>query len=139
MKPKATEKTLLSLDQLQAKLPLYLKNNLARRTVLLSSLRTLTDDHGCGSDSADEADLKSEHENIQREINRLAAEESNINDAIKAVHDKCYGYCDSCGEEIPLKRMNSSPFTTQCVDCKSILEVRTGQYTGFRTQSRARI
>lgn len=139
MKQNQPKKTLLSLEQLQAKLPLDLKNNHARRAELLSSLRTLTADLGCGSDSADEADLKSEHENIQREINRLAAEESNINDAMQAVRDDNYGYCDCCGVDIPLQRMNSAPFTTQCVDCKGILEVRAAQQTGYRMPSGTRI
>ncbi|POB46979.1 hypothetical protein CRN52_12950 [Vibrio vulnificus] len=132
-------KSLLSLEELQAKLPHELKNIQVRRSELLTSLRTLTSDLGCGSDSADEADLKSEHESIQRELNRLAAEESNVQDAIRASRDECYGYCDCCGVNIPLSRMNSSPFTTQCVDCKGVLEVRAAQQTGYRMPSGARI
>lgn len=83
-------KSLLSLEELQAKLPHELKNIQVRRSELLTSLRTLTSDLGCGSDSADEADLKSEHESIQRELNRLEAVESNVQDAIRASRDECY-------------------------------------------------
>lgn len=132
MKENHPRKTVLSLEQLQARLPIALKVNHECRAQLITSLRTLTAELGYGSDVADEANLKSEQTNIQRELNRVSEEESHILDAIQAAHKDTYGYCECCGIAIPLKRMNLAPFTTYCVDCKNSMELRSAQETGHR-------
>lgn len=33
-----------------------------------------------------------------------------------------YGICESCAEEIPLKRLKARPMTTLCVACKTLQE-----------------
>lgn len=38
-----------------------------------------------------------------------------------------YGYCDSCGTEIGIRRLEARPTATQCVDCKSLEEIRERQ------------
>ncbi|PHS72595.1 MAG: RNA polymerase-binding protein DksA [Cycloclasticus sp.] len=38
-----------------------------------------------------------------------------------------YGFCDSCGIEIALKRLEARPTATQCIDCKSLDEIREKQ------------
>ena len=43
-------------------------------------------------------------------------------------HD--YGYCDTCGVEIGLRRLEARPTATQCVDCKSLDEIRERQLHG---------
>ena len=35
-----------------------------------------------------------------------------------------YGYCDSCGVEIGLKRLEARPTATLCIDCKTLDEIR---------------
>ncbi len=41
-----------------------------------------------------------------------------IKDALKRIEDGTYGYCDICGEEISLKRLEARPVTSKCISCK---------------------
>lgn len=41
--------------------------------------------------------------------------------------DEDYGYCESCGEEIGIKRLEARPTATQCIDCKTLDEIREKQ------------
>ncbi|WP_320041436.1 TraR/DksA C4-type zinc finger protein [uncultured Desulfobacter sp.] len=41
-----------------------------------------------------------------------------IKDALKRIEDGTYGYCDICGEEISLKRLEARPVTSKCIACK---------------------
>jgi len=38
-----------------------------------------------------------------------------------------YGYCDSCGIEIGIRRLEARPTATQCIDCKTLEEIRERQ------------
>jgi len=38
-----------------------------------------------------------------------------------------YGYCESCGIDIGIKRLEARPTATQCIDCKSLDEIREKQ------------
>lgn len=42
-----------------------------------------------------------------------------------AEHD--YGYCETCGVEIGIKRLEARPTATQCIDCKSLDEIKEKQ------------
>lgn len=35
-----------------------------------------------------------------------------------------FGYCDSCGEEIGIKRLETRPTADLCIDCKTLAEIR---------------
>lgn len=38
-----------------------------------------------------------------------------------------YGFCETCGIEIAIKRLEARPTATQCIDCKSLDEIREKQ------------
>jgi len=38
-----------------------------------------------------------------------------------------YGYCESCGIEIGVRRLEARPTATQCIDCKTLDEIREKQ------------
>ena len=38
-----------------------------------------------------------------------------------------YGYCDTCGVEIGIRRLEARPTATQCIDCKQLDEIREKQ------------
>lgn len=38
-----------------------------------------------------------------------------------------YGYCESCGVEIGIRRLEARPTATQCIDCKTLDEIREKQ------------
>lgn len=41
-----------------------------------------------------------------------------------------YGYCETCGVEIGLKRLEARPTATQCIDCKTLSEIKEKQNLG---------
>jgi DnaK suppressor protein len=47
----------------------------------------------------------------------LAVEE--IDDALKRIDDKTYGYCERCFQPIPKPRLRALPYARLCVACKS--------------------
>ena len=53
-----------------------------------------------------------------------------INETLDRMDRKDYGYCDTCGVEIGLRRLEARPTATQCVDCKSLDELREKQLRG---------
>jgi DnaK suppressor protein len=38
-----------------------------------------------------------------------------------------YGFCESCGVDITIKRLEARPTASQCIDCKSLDEIREKQ------------
>ena len=49
---------------------------------------------------------------------------SKIEEAIGRIDEGEYGFCDGCGEEIGLKRLEARPVTTFCIDCKTLQETK---------------
>lgn len=43
---------------------------------------------------------------------------SKIKDALERIEDGSYGICETCGNDIPVKRLKARPVTSQCIDCK---------------------
>lgn len=41
-----------------------------------------------------------------------------------------YGYCETCGIEIGLGRLQARPTATQCIDCKTLSEIKEKQNQG---------
>ena len=41
--------------------------------------------------------------------------------------DRARYLCESCGEEIGIKRLEARPTATQCIDCKTLDEIREKQ------------
>ena len=50
-----------------------------------------------------------------------------IDETIAKIDTGDYGYCDSCGVEIGLKRLEARPTATLCIDCKTLDEIREKQ------------
>lgn len=52
-----------------------------------------------------------------------------IEEALQQIENKEYGYCESCGIEIGIRRLEARPTAILCIDCKTLDEIRekTGQ------------
>ena len=50
-----------------------------------------------------------------------------IDEIIGKIDSGDYGYCESCGIEIGLKRLEARPTATLCIDCKTLDEMREKQ------------
>lgn len=53
-----------------------------------------------------------------------------IEKSIQTIHNEDYGYCDTCGIEIGLRRLEARPTATLCIDCKTLAEIKEKQNNG---------
>ena len=70
-------------------------------------------------DPADRAALEADRNFMLRIRDREAKLIKKIKEALERIENDTYGICESCGEDITLKRLKARPVTTQCIDCKS--------------------
>jgi DnaK suppressor protein len=50
-----------------------------------------------------------------------------IDEALDAIEAEEYGYCEQCGVEIGVRRLEARPTATLCIDCKTLQEIREKQ------------
>ena len=51
-----------------------------------------------------------------------------IEDSIGTIDLGDYGYCEACGVEIGIKRLEARPTASLCIDCKALDEIREKQH-----------
>lgn len=78
-------------------------------------------------DPADRATQESEFSLELRARDRERKLITKIDKAIRRVDNDDYGFCDTCGMEIGIRRLEARPTATLCVDCKSLDEIRERQ------------
>ena len=50
-----------------------------------------------------------------------------IDDSLKEIEAGDYGYCESCGIDIGVRRLEARPTAVLCIDCKTLDEIREKQ------------
>ncbi len=96
----------------------------AQRDELLGNAqKTITGEiHLDPDDFPDEIDAASSEMNLAFQ-GRLRERErgliSKIQQALRKIEEGVYGECESCGEEISLKRIEARPVAELCIDCKA--------------------
>ena len=73
--------------------------------------------------ASQESDMSLELRNRDRERKLI----KKIDETIQRIDAGEYGYCDACGVEIGLKRLEVRPTATLCIDCKTLDEMRERQ------------
>jgi DnaK suppressor protein len=73
--------------------------------------------------ASQESDIALELRNRDRERKLI----KKVDESIARIESGEYGYCDSCGVEIGLKRLEARPTATLCIDCKTLEEHREKQ------------
>ena len=53
-----------------------------------------------------------------------------IDKTLFRIEDDDYGFCDQCGIDIGIRRLEARPTAELCVDCKTLDEIRERQITG---------
>jgi DnaK suppressor protein len=79
---------------------------------------------------ADPNDRASQESDIALELRSRDRERKlikKIDDTLRKIDDGDYGYCESCGIEIGLKRLEARPTASLCIDCKTLDEMREKQ------------
>jgi DnaK suppressor protein len=104
--------TARDLESLRAALMKVRAENLADLETARSTLGTLVDDGTAGSPSLRE-DVANAEYMVQDATSILAMIEA----ALLRMDDGSYGTCTSCGQQIPLVRLELRPYGPKCVAC----------------------
>ena len=73
--------------------------------------------------ASQESDIALELRNRDRERKLI----KKIDETVAKIDQDEYGYCEACGVEIGLKRLEARPTATLCIDCKTLDEFRERQ------------
>ncbi len=81
----------------------------------------------------DPADRASQEEEFSLELRARDRERKlikKIDATLELLETDEYGYCEACGVEIGIRRLEARPTATLCVDCKTLAEIKEKQTTG---------
>jgi DnaK suppressor protein len=87
----------------------------------------MQDDAANFPDPSDRATQESEFSLELRTRDRERKLIKKIDEALDAIGTGDYGYCESCGIEIGIRRLEARPTATLCIDCKTLDEIREKQ------------
>ena len=73
--------------------------------------------------ASQESDMALELRNRDRERKLI----KKIDETLQLIEDNEYGWCDSCGVEIGIRRLEARPTATLCIDCKTLAEIKEKQ------------
>jgi DnaK suppressor protein len=76
---------------------------------------------------ADPNDRASQEEEFSLELRTRDRERKlikKIAEMLSRIDHDDYGYCDSCGIEIGVRRLEARPTATMCIDCKTLAEIK---------------
>ena len=79
---------------------------------------------------ADDVDRASREEAFALELRTRDRERKllkKIEKSIDSIGSDDYGYCENCGSEIGIRRLEARPTASKCIDCKTFEEIREKQ------------
>ena len=81
----------------------------------------------------DPADRATQEEEFSLELRTRDRERKlikKIDGTVERIEQDDYGFCDACGVEIGIKRLEARPTATLCIDCKTLDEIKERQEMG---------
>ncbi|MYM64325.1 RNA polymerase-binding protein DksA [Pseudomaricurvus sp. HS19] len=81
----------------------------------------------------DPADRATQEEEFSLELRTRDRERKlikKIDNTMQLIDDDDYGFCETCGVEIGIRRLEARPTATQCIDCKTLDEIKEKQIGG---------
>jgi DnaK suppressor protein len=87
----------------------------------------MQDDAANFPDPNDRATQESEFSMELRARDRERKLIKEIDESIRHLDSNEFGYCEACGVEIGVKRLEARPTATLCIDCKILDEIREKQ------------
>ena len=78
-------------------------------------------------DPADRATQEEEFSLVLRNRDRERKLLKKIDHTLTKLDTGDFGYCESCGVEIGIRRLEARPTATQCIDCKTLAEIKEKQ------------
>ena len=79
---------------------------------------------------ADPNDRASQEEEFSLELRTRDRERKlikKINKTLDLIDKGDYGYCSACGVEIGIRRLEARPTADQCIDCKTLADIKEKQ------------
>lgn len=79
----------------------------------------------------DAADRATQEEEFSLELRTRDRERKlirKIDQTLDRIKKDDYGWCDSCGVEIGIRRLEARPTATLCIDCKTLQEIKEKQW-----------
>ena len=95
--------------------------------------RTVTHMKDEAANFPDPADRATQEEEFSLELRTRDRERKlikKIDGTIERIDQDDYGFCDACGIEIGIKRLEARPTATLCIDCKTLDEIKEKQELG---------
>ncbi|MDG1922914.1 MAG: RNA polymerase-binding protein DksA [Glaciecola sp.] len=95
--------------------------------------RTVTHMKDEASNFPDPVDRAAQEEEFSLELRTRDRERKlikKIEKTLKRIEDDDFGFCDSCGIEIGVKRLEARPTAYMCIDCKTMAEIKEKQMQG---------
>lgn len=92
--------------------------------------RTVTHMQDEAANFPDPVDRAAQEEEFSLELRNRDRERKlvkKIEKTLKKLEDGDFGYCDSCGVEIGIRRLEARPTAELCIDCKTLAEIREKQ------------
>lgn len=87
----------------------------------------MQDDAENHPDPTDRATQESEFSLELRTRDRERKLIKKIDESLTNIESHDYGFCESCGVDIGIRRLEARPTATQCIDCKTLDELREKQ------------
>lgn len=79
----------------------------------------------------DPADRATQEEEFSLELRTRDRERKlikKIDSTLENIAQDDYGYCESCGIEIGIRRLEARPTANKCIDCKTLDEIKEKQW-----------
>lgn len=95
--------------------------------------RTVTHMKDEAANFPDPADRATQEEEFSLELRTRDRERKlikKIDATLDLIDEDDYGFCDTCGIEIGIKRLEARPTATLCIDCKTLDEIKERQERG---------
>jgi DnaK suppressor protein len=95
--------------------------------------RTVTHMKDEAANFPDPADRATQEEEFSLELRTRDRERKlikKIDATMELIEQNDYGFCEACGVEIGIQRLEARPTATQCIDCKTLAEIKEKQEMG---------
>ncbi len=104
-----------------------------RQELMEEAGRTVTHLQDEAANLPDPADRATQEEEFALELRTRDRERKllkRIDSTIEKIDSGDYGFCDTCGIEIGLRRLEARPTAELCIDCKELAEIKEKQVAG---------
>ncbi|WP_054674946.1 RNA polymerase-binding protein DksA [Parasalinivibrio latis] len=95
--------------------------------------RTVTHMQDEAANFPDPVDRAAQEEEFSLELRNRDRERKlikKIEKTLQRIEDDDFGFCDSCGVEIGVRRLEARPTAELCIDCKTLAELKEKQMAG---------